>query len=295
MKNLKPHLAIIATNVIFGINISVSRSLIPDKISPYTLSFFRMIGALVLFWLISLFLPKEKVSKKDIFLLLLAGFIGIFINQMSFLVGLASTSPVDASIILTLLPVNSMILAAIFLKEPISAKKVIGVLIGATGIVFLILNNSSDKLGSGNLYGNLLILCSSLSYAFYLTLFKRLVSRYSPVTVMKWMFLMATICVLPVSWEFLQDCNLSSISAFTISQILFVVIFATFITYILIPVGQKKLRPTLLSMYNYLQPLIAMAIAIYYGQSSFGWDKILAAILVFAGVYVVSISRAKES
>lgn len=292
MKNLKSHISIIAANIIFGINTAISHSLIPTKISPFTLSFFRMSGALLLFWITSLFLPKEKLSKKDLFLLLIAGFVGIFVNQTSFLLGLSTTSPIDASIIITLLPVNSMILAAIFLKEPISVKKIVGVLIGATGILLLILKNSSDKIGSGNLKGNLLILCSSMSYAFYLTIFKKLISKYSPVTVMKWMFLTATVCMLTICFKDLQKFNFNSLSTITISKILYVIIFATFIAYFLIPIGQKNLRPTLLSMYNYLQPIVASGIAIFYGLSSFSWDKFLAIILVFVGVYFVNISKA---
>ncbi|MDR1792683.1 MAG: DMT family transporter [Bacteroidales bacterium] len=291
--DLKGHIAILAANIIFGINTPLSRGLIPDTISPYTLNFFRMTGALVLFWAVSLFAKKEKVPLKDVLKLFAAGFFGIFINQLPFLVGLSQTSPVDASIIITLLPVYSMILAAVILKEPISFKKVAGIVVGAAGVLLLIFHTAAEAVGSGSLHGNLLIILSGISYAIYLTVFKNLISKYSPITAMKWMFLFAAILAFPFCKDSLLRTNFADLGIFTYFQIAYVVIFATFLSYFLIPIAQKSLRPTLLSMYNYLQPVIASCIAIMIGLDNFGWEKVIAGCLVFAGVYLVTRSKAR--
>jgi drug/metabolite transporter (DMT)-like permease len=291
---VKGHIAILSANVIFGLNTPISRGLIPDTLSPYVLTFFRMAGAMLLFWLLSLFTKREKVPLKDVGLLFLAGIFGILINQMVFLVGLSKSSPIDSSMILTLLPVFSMCLAAVILKEPITMKKVSGVVIGAMGALLLITHNSSGQIGSGSITGTLLVMCSSLSYAFYLSVFKNLISRYSPITAMKWMFLFATIISLPFCWQPLATTHYSALSGFTGLQIGYVVVCATFLSYLLIPIGQKVLRPTTLSMYNYLQPIVASLVAVSMGLDRFGIEKVVAGLLIFAGVFLVTRSKSRE-
>lgn len=295
MKNIKTpgHIALLIANIIFGLNNVISRTLAPDIISPFTLSFLRMAGAMILFWLISLFTKKEHVPPKDILLLALASVFGLVFNQMPFIVGLSMTSPIDASMVVTLLPIISMILAAIFIKEPITLKKVLGVVVGASGALILILHQSHGNEGSGNLWGNLIILGAVFSYSIYLTLFKDLISRYRPVTLMKWMFLFATIVCLPFCYKALVSTDFTSLSAGAYLRLSYVVICATFITYFLIPIGQKVLRPTTVSMYNYMQPVTAALVTVALGLDTFGWDKVLSGILVFTGVYFVTTSKSK--
>jgi drug/metabolite transporter (DMT)-like permease len=290
----KGHIAILSANVIFGLNTSISRGLMPDTLSPYVLTFFRMAGAMCLFWIVSLFTKREKVPLKDVGLLFLAGMFGILINQMVFLVGLAKSSPIDSSMVITLLPVFSMCLAAVILKEPITIKKVAGVVIGAMGVLLLITHNSGGEIGSGSIIGTLLVMCSSLSYAFYLSVFKNLIGRYSPVTAMKWMFLFATIIALPFCWQPLAATRYSALSGSTCLQIGYVVGCATFLSYFLIPVGQKALRPTTLSMYNYLQPIVASLVAVSMGLDRFGIEKVVSGLLIFVGVFLVTRSKSRE-
>lgn len=295
MKNPKTngHIALFAANVIFGLNTPISRSLIPDIISPFTLSFFRMAGAMLLFWGVSLFTKKEKVPPRDIFLLFIASLFALTLNQTSFIVGLSMTSPIDASIIQTLLPIISMFLAAIFIKEPITWKKAVGVAIGASGALLLILSKSGGSITSGNIWGNLLVFFAVISYSIYLTLFKDLIMRYTPITLMKWMFLFATIVCLPVCYKSLVTTDYASVSTISYIKIGYVVIFATFISYILIAVGQKVLRPTTISMYNYMQPIIASLVTVIIGMDTFGVNTLIAAVLVFIGVYFVTTSKSK--
>ena len=292
VKRSSGHIALLFTNIIFGLNLPIVRSLMPDVISSLSLNFFRMAGAAVLFWITSLFIKRSKIPLRDIFLLFFAGMLGILINQLSFIIGFSTVTPVTASLLITLLPVVTMILSFFIQKEPISIMKVIGVSVGASGALLLILDNASGH-GQSSVKGILLILFSTTCYALYLTLFKRLVSTYHPVHLMKWMFLFSVILSLPVCYNDFINTPFSELNTSTYLRIAFVVIMATFVTYLLIPVGQKTVRPTTLSMYNYLQPVIASVIAIVVGMDSFGFKNVLSAVLVFAGVYIVTQSKSK--
>lgn len=286
------HLALFIANIIFGLNTPITRTIIPDILDPFVMTFLRMIGAAVLFWTASLFVKKEVVPKKDILLFFFAAVFAIVLNQGSFIFGLSKTSPIDASLVITLLPIVTMLLAAIILKEPVTWKKAIGVLMGASGALILILGSAQSGEG-GNLSGNIFILFSVLSFGLYLTLFKNLITRYSPITAMKWMFLFATLLTYPMSHKALVTTNFASFNTSVFLRISYVVALATFFTYMLVPIGQKTVRPTTVSMYNYLQPIVASFVAIIIGMDSFGWDKIISTVLVFTGVYIVTQSKSR--
>jgi drug/metabolite transporter (DMT)-like permease len=289
----KGHIAIFAANILFGLNNPISRSLMPETLSPYVLIVFRLLGGMILFWIASLFVKKEKVTPKDILLFFFAAIFGLTTNQLPFIVGLSMTSPIDASIVVTLLPILSMILAAIIIKEPITLMKTFGVLVGASGALVLIFGSHSGSLGSGNTAGNMLALLAVFSFALYLTLFKSLISRYSSITIMKWMFLFGSIQTYPFCHNSLMSTDFSLFDTLVYWRIFYIVVIATFFTYILLPISQKVLRPTTLSMYNYLQPIVASLAAVAMGLDSFGADKILSAVLVFAGVYFVTQSKSR--
>lgn len=290
---LRGHLALFVAYVIFGLNIPISRSIIPDIVSPLALTYFRMSGAMVLFWLLSLFTKREKVPLRDVVLLFFASIFALVLNQTSFIVGLSMTTPIDASIIQTVLPIISMFLAAIVLKEPITRRKTIGVLIGLTGALLLILRHAGSLEGNRNLLGNVIVLGGVVSFGLYLTLFKGLIQKYSPVTLMKWMFLFAAIMNLPFSYRAVVETDYAALSMDSWWRVGFVVVLSTFITYLLIPVGQKVLRPTAVSMYNYLQPVTSSMAGVAMGLDVFGVENILSAVLVFTGVYVVTTSKSR--
>ncbi len=292
-RNYKGHLTIFMVNIIFGLNMPITKSVLTDTLTPYSLYFTRIAGATLLFWIASVFVKENKVSARDLMMLFLAGMLGVAINQFSAVKGLSMTSPIHATIIITLTPVFTMILAAVHQKEPITRKKVTGVLIGACGALLLILTDTQTANNAGSMMGNILCLLSSLSYAFYLTAFKKLINKHSPVTLMKWMFLFSIIVSLPVCIDDIKTVSWHVIPASSYLRICYVVVLATFITYMLIPMGQKLLRPTTLSMYNYLQPLTAALAAMAMGLDSFGWNTALAAVLVFFGVYVVTQSKSR--
>ncbi len=293
-KSLKGHVALLATNLIFGVNTPLTKSLLSDGVlSPLALNFLRFSGGFLLFWTASLFLPREKVSWKDLGLLGLASFFGLILNQIAFLVGLTLTSPVDASIISTIVPIITMLLAALFLREPITFKKVGGVLLGCAGAVWLILEGSHHSTVA-SMKGNMLCLLSTTSYAVYLSAFRPLIRRYHPVTLMKWMFLYAIIAGTFICRRDIAATDFSALTLANWGETLYLVVLATFVCYLLIPVGQRLLRPTIVSMYNYIQPLVTSLVAVALGLGTLGWTNLAAALLIFTGVYVVTISKSRE-
>ena len=295
-KSLRGHTSLLVAYVIFGLNTPIAKAVFLSEsgVSAIALSFYRMAGGAVLFWIASLFTKKERVAGRDILLLFFASMFGILINQTSFIMGLSLTSPIDASVIATIGPILTMLLAALFLKEPITWKKALGVFVGAVGAILLILRSDLTSIrGGASVEGNLLCILSSLSFAFYLTLFKPVISRYNSVTVMKWMFLFAAVSSVPISWGHVAAVDYSQLSVDMWLRISFVVVMATFVAYLFIPTGQRLLRPTVVSMYNYLQPLVSSLVAVTLGMGIFGWEKGGAAILIFLGVYIVIQSKSR--
>ena len=297
-KRLKGHGALWVANLIWGNNAPICKGVLqsasnPEGINPFALSACRMAGAALLFWAFSLFMPREKVSKRDLGLLLLASVFGIQFNQLLYLWGLSLTSPIDASIISTLVPIVTMILAAVFLREPITWLKASGVAIGCAGAVMLVFLSQSATAVASSLVGNTLCIISTISFSFYLTAFRSVIVRYSPFTVMKWMFLFAAIVALVIYHKPLAATDFASLPPQTLFGALFVVVRATFITYLCVPIGQQYLRPTLVAMYNYVQPVVAVLFSVALGLDSFGFAKAAAALLVFTGVWMVTQSKSR--
>jgi drug/metabolite transporter (DMT)-like permease len=220
---------------------------------------------------------------------------GVVFNQGLFITGLNMTSAIDASIIITSGPLFAMIFAAILLKEPISFLKISGIIVGASGAILLVYNgHSASTSHTSSLTGNLMVFGSSFIYAFYLVFSKPLTQRYSPVTMMKWMFLYATILLTPFYYkEILTAPVYLHPERIAVFQMIYTLLFATFLTYLLIPMAQQRIRPTTISMYNNFQPLIASFVAVSVGMDHFSAIKLLSAVLIFCGVYLVTRSKAK--
>jgi drug/metabolite transporter (DMT)-like permease len=287
------HLAIFIANLFFGLNIPISRSLMPDVIDPIALTYIRMLSGLALFWGSAFFVKTEKVPVKDLVLFFFAAFFALSVNQLSFYIGLSATSPIDASIVVTMLPIVSMLLAGLILKEPVTLKKAFGVLVGASGAIFLILSEGHSKLGSGNFSGNMIVFLAVTSFALYLTMFKNLISRYSSFTIMRWMFLFASIQSFPFCYNAISNVPFATLTGFEWLRITYIVFGATFIAYVLLAAGQRVLLPTTLSMYNYIQPIMASLVAIFVGLDTFGWKHFVSTALVFTGVYIVTQSKTR--
>ena len=293
-ESLKGHLALAAAYTIFGLNLVFCKDIAnSDSISPYVLFTLRAIGSSILFWLLSLCMPKEKVDRKDLWRIAAASLVGLFIPQMTFLMAITMTSAIDTAIIGTLGPIFTMFFAFFFLKEPITGKKAGGVALSFAGILFLIFNSVHEGgAAATSPLGIVLLLVNSLSFSLYLGLFRPLISKYSVVTFMKWSFLFSLLISLPISFRGMLSTDYAAIPVDVRWEIGYLVFFATFVAYFLIPYGQKLIRPTLVSMYSYVQPIIAAIVSIWYGVDTLTWQKILASVLVVGGVILVSRSRA---
>ena len=292
---VKGHLAMLGANVMWGLMSPVVKIVFATGVvAPMFVVDFRVAGAALLFWLTSLFLPKEHVPRADILRLFGAGMLGVLFNQGCFILGVKLTSPGEASLVTTTMPMWVMLLAWLILREPITLKKAGGIAAGAAGAIILIAGSSSPVSGSNPALGDVIVLCAQLSYALYLTLYRNFIRKYSLVTLMKWMFLSATVVGLPSSLKWLGATDWGAMSPTEWGGIAYVVVCGTFLAYICIMIGQKTLRPTLVGMYNYVQPIVATITGICLGLDRFTPVKALAIALIFSGVWLVTISKAKD-
>lgn len=296
--NYKGHIAILSANIIFGANIPVSKIVIPGFVSSYALAFYRTMGAFLFFWMVSFFMKKEKVPARDVLRFAIASVFGVMFNQMLFVMGLEYASPLDAAIVVTFTPIMTMLLSSLFLREPITWLKAAGVFLGLSGAFIMIggkywFGGEISAQGKNSVLGIILCLVSGLSYAIYLTAFRNLVARYKPVTVMKWMFLFSAIFTLPFLWKYVSSIDYAALPVKAYASLAYTVLGATCLTYILIPIGQKNLRPTVLSVYNYVQPVTATTLALILGQDRLTWITVLSTLLVFTGVFLVTRSKSR--
>lgn len=293
----KGHVAVLCANLIFGLNIPISKALLSQWMTPFGYMASRTLVATIIFWIIQNFLPKEKVSPKDLAIIAMGGIMGFVVSQSLTAVSLQYTSPVYFSLIVALSPLVVMLLAAIFLKEPITGKKMAGVVLGIAGALLMITQIDNSVSGKNNLWGIFLAVISVTAFSVYLIIIRSVAQKYTTVTQMKWMFLFAAIILVPLGCtEYSEQTFFSAAWGWAgVWELAFVTILATSVAYFLTPFGMKYLRATTVSVYMNLQPIVSSVAAICVGQDNFSWDKPLAAVLVIAGAYVVSTSRAKET
>lgn len=290
------HFAILCTNLIFGLNTPIAKSVIPSWIAPAALTCLRMTFATLVFWIIGVFFTAEKVSPKDLVIIFFGALFGLVGAQLSFALALQYTSPVNISLIAAMTPVVVMLMAALWLKEPITVKKAAGVGIGAAGALLIIFHSSPVNDNPNGMWGNLLAVVNIITYGLYLIITRTVSLRYTPVTLMKWMFLFSALISLPLGAPQLlaAEAFTTAAPADVLWRIAYIALMATGIAYFLVPLALKRIRPTTVSMYNNIQPLIASSVAIFIGQDVFSWDKPVAAVLVFTGVYLVTQSKSRE-
>ncbi len=293
--NVIAHFCIFFACVFWGLMAPFGKDAMLHGFTGLDMVTFRVVGAMILFWIASFFVKKEKVPKKHILLFAGAAVFGLVTNQCCYTIGLSITSPINASIVTTSMPIFAMILAAIILKEPLTVKKIFGVVIGCIGAVILILTSATAGSAKvGDIRGDLLCMGAQFSFALYLTLFSGLIKRYSVFTVNKWMFTYATILVLPFTFSHVKSIDYSLISLKTYMETFFVVFFGTFLSYILMMLGQKNLRPTVVSIYNYVQPIVAVVVSVLTGLGILKMTHALAVILIFLGIYLVTTSKSRD-
>ena len=280
-------LAATMVSLIYGVSFTIAKDVMPFFVKPFGFILLRVFGATVLFWLVSFFGPKETIQRKDFPRIIAAALFGVALNMLTFFKGLSYTSPISSAVIMVTTPIIVLILSALLIKERMEAKKIIGILIGLLGTGFLILYGQSSGNATNATLGNLLVFINAISYGFYLIIVKKLMDKYNAFTFVKWIYLFGLLMVIPFGWNEYQEIQWQSIPVAILWEIVFVVVFTTFMTYLLNLVSMRELKPTTVAVFIYLQPLFAAVFAIGLGKDHLTWVKLLAAVLIFFGVYLV--------
>jgi drug/metabolite transporter (DMT)-like permease len=292
----RAHLALFLVNSLYGAGHILAKGVMPAFLSPTTFIFLRVLGATILFWIIKSFLPKEKIKKEDICLFLLCSLFGVTVNQLFFFHGLNLSSSINSGIIMTTNPIMVAIIAFFLLKEKISWMKVLGILVGALGSILLTLVGKSGQ-GDSSL-GDLYLFLNALSYAIYLVLAKPLMQKYSPFTVITYVFTfgLAYLLLFPPTYYETFQVDFTSIPSVIWYKILYIVVGVTFFTYLLTMYGLKYLSPSTSSSYIYFQPVLVIIFAIVFATLGISKDytqtitleKILYMLMIFLGVWVTA-------
>lgn len=286
----KRNLALIAAwivAIIYGATFTIAKDVMPMYIQPFGFILLRVGGATILFWLISFFIKTEKIDRADFPRILAAAFFGVTFNMLTFFKGLSYTSPIMGAVLMVTTPMIVLILSAILLKEKMEKEKIIGICLGLAGTLFLILYGKSMVNAPNAGLGNFLVFINAISYGFYLIIVKKLMDKYNAFSFVKWIYLFGFLMVLPFGWSEFQAVNWSEIPMNIFIKIGFVVLFSTFLTYLFNLLSMKELKPTTVAVFIYLQPFFATIFAIGLGKDELNLVKIISAILIFIGVYLV--------
>ncbi len=280
--------AFVAT-IIYGANYSVAKAVMPIFVKPFGFILLRVTGALILFWIASLFIKKEKIDRKDFLIIFLAGLFGAGLNMLTFFKGLNLTTPINASVITVMVPIIVFIITLLFLKEKIIKHRVIGVIIGLVGALVLIIYGKSSAENAPNIFlGNIFVFFNAIFYSLYLIVVKKLIGKYHPLTFVKWIYFCGFLIVLPFGFNEFLDVQWNTMPMNIWYSITFVVLGTTFLTYSLNIFALTQLKPTTVSAFIYLQPVIATIFALLLKIDSLNPVKIIATIFIFIGVYLVS-------
>ncbi len=290
----KRNLALIGAtlvSIIYGVTFTIAKDVMPAYIDAYGFILLRVGGSVILFWLVWLFMPKEKIEIGDFPRIIAAAFFGVAFNMLTFFKGLSLTSPISAAVIMVSTPMIVLTLSAIIMKDRMQKRKVFGIILGLIGTAFLILYGKSIGNATNAGLGNFLVLVNAISYGFYLIVVKKLMDKYNAFTFVKWIYLFGFLMVLPFGWSQFQAVDWIAVPAAIGWKIGFVVIFSTFFTYLLNLLSMKELKPTTVAVFIYLQPLFATIFAISLGKDELSLVKIGSAVLIFIGVYLVTMKK----
>lgn len=281
-------LAATFVSIIYGVTFTIAKDVMPKFIEPFGFILLRVGGSVLLFWIVSFLGPKEKIAKSDFPRIVAAAFFGVALNMLLFFKGLSYTSPIMGAVLMVTTPMIVLILSAILMKEKMKKLKILGIILGLLGTVSLILYGKSVINAPNEMLGNLLVFINAISYGFYLIIVKKLMDKYNAFTFVKWIYTFGFLMVLPFGWSEFEAINWAVIPNDIYLKIGFVVIFSTFLTYLLNLISMRELKPTTVAVFIYLQPVFATIFAISLGKDDLSWIKIGSAILIFAGVYLVT-------
>jgi drug/metabolite transporter (DMT)-like permease len=281
-------------SIIYGVTFTIAKDVMPKYVDAYGFILMRVGGSTVLFWLVWLFsrsskkIREEQIDRADFPRIIWAAFFGVALNMLAFFKGLSLTSPISASVIMVSTPMIVLVLSAIIIKERMRKRMVFGIILGLIGTVFLILYGKSVGNATNASLGNFLVFVNAISYGLYLVMVKKLMDKYNAFTFVKWIYLIGFIMVLPFGWSEFESVNWALMPTDIYWKIGFVVIFSTFLTYLLNLLSMRELKPTTVAVFVYLQPVFATVFAISLGKDELTLVKIVSAVLIFAGVYLVT-------
>jgi drug/metabolite transporter (DMT)-like permease len=293
----KRTLALIAAtivSIIYGMTFTIAKDVMPNYVEAYGFIIMRVGGSAILFWLVWLFsriskdVRDEKIDRADYPRIFWAAFFGVALNMLAFFKGLSLTSPISASVLMVSTPIIVLVLSAIILKERMQKRMVFGIILGLIGTAFLILYGKSSGNATNPTLGNFLVFINATSYGLYLVIVKKLMEKYNPFNFAKWIYLIGFIMVVPFGWGEFEAINWTSMPMDIYWKIGFVVVFSTFGTYMLNLLSMKELKPTTVAVFVYLQPFFATVFAISLGKDELTLVKIVSAIMIFTGVYLVT-------
>ena len=286
----------LTANVIFGLGVPVTKLLLDHWVTPMGYMASRSLFAAIIFWIISLFMPKEKVARKDLVVILLGGLLGFVVSQTLTAECLKFTTPVYYSIIATLCPIATMLMAALFLGEKINGLKTVGVVLGIVGALIMVFANQTLSSGSNDLLGISFGFLSLATWVAYLLITRKVSQKYSAVTQMKWVFLISAVVTVPIAWSGLDDNALYTVAWGWdgVAEMAFIVVFATVLGYFAIPFAMRYLSATTVSVYTNLQPVVASVVAFAIAQDTLTWDKPVAGVLVLLSAYIVTTAQMKK-
>ncbi len=294
IERFKVHLALLSVSFLYGANYNIAKLITPEPIPPFALVIFRVLLATLLFWIVGIFIKDTPIPRKALGPLLIASVFGTAGTQMMFLKGLSLTSPVNASVIMTLTPVMVLVISAVFLKEHLNRFKILGILLGISGAFFLV-GGQNFKFTGINTLGDIIIFFNTMIFAIYLVLIKKFMMKYHPITVIKWVFLLGCPMVIPFGMKDFMALNWQFFTLPIWLATAYVVIGATFMVYLLNTIALSKANASLVGFYIYLQPVVATLIAIAFLGESLSLDKVAFSLMIFMGVGLVSIKNKKTS
>ncbi len=275
-------------SIIYGVTFTIAKDVMPEFIDAFGFIVLRVGGSVVLFWMISFFGPKEKIAKEDFPRIIAAAFFGVALNMLTFFKGLSYTSPIMGAVLMVTTPMIVLTLSAFLMKERIENQKVFGIFLGLAGTVVLILYGKSMVNATNATLGNILVFVNAVSYAFYLIIVKKLMDKYNAFTFVKWIYTFGFLMVLPFGWNEFVAVDFSNLPIDIVYKIVFVVVFSTFLTYLLNLISMRELKPTTVAVFIYLQPLFATIFAISLKKDNLTSIKLFSAVLIFVGVYLVT-------
>ena len=281
-------LAATIVSIIYGVTFTIAKDVMPKYVEPFGFITMRVGGSMLLFWLVSFFGPKEKIAKEDFPRIVAAALFGVALNMLTFFKGLSYTSPIMGAVLMVTTPMIVLVLSAIIMKERMLKRKVFGLVLGLAGTITLILYGKSMVNAPNATLGNLLVFINAVSYGFYLIIVKKLMDKYNAFTFVKWIYTFGFLMVLPFGWNEFNAIDFVNLPTDIIWKIGFVVVFSTFFTYLLNLISMRELKPTTVAVFIYLQPLFATIFAVGLGKDELSLVKLLSAVLIFTGVYLVT-------